>query len=566
MSWLVIEGELDSQLCYSDGSIVLEGMLAVTDRAAGSLNAWHLNRYREILGVLMRFGLSDFVENLGRGRITQPRISPAALRGALIELGPAFIKLGQILSTRDEILPAAFRDELATLHDQVPAFPAEVAAELIQGELGLYPFLHFDPLPLAVGSIGQVHHARLADGTEVAVKVQRPGVEEVLARDSAIIRHLSDALGGQPRVGDHAARLVTEFIAATESELDYRREADQLERFAWQFEHEPAVQVPRLIREYCSRRVLTMTYVPGTKLSQCEALAPEFDRAATARRLGSNVLKQVFAFGYFHGDPHPANVFVRPDHSIGFYDLGLVGELSRSDRECLGGLLLGLVEQDADAAMDSLLVLSRGSRVADPEALRSDVTRLMTTYFRRLSPSTDVQLLLSEILAITTRHGLTLPPGFYLAFKVLATLDTVGRRLDPSFDLPSLALPFLRRAKPSQPAQLDAAEALDFGLEALAQLRGLPAALKSTFDQLHRGQLRIQFEHRGPELRQEFLINRLSAALLSSAALLGSLVLVGFALSARMISLAEAGVVAAAIVTCCVAVVLVFARFARGKS
>jgi len=518
----------------------------------------------------MRFGLSEFVENLGRGRVTVPRISPGALRGALLELGPAFIKFGQILSTREELLPRAFRDELAKLQDQVPPFAVEAAAEVVRSELGaelatIYP--RFEAEPLAAGSIGQVHHAWVSDGTEVVVKVQRPGIEEIVARDAAIIRHLSDAVDGQGQVGDRAARLVADFMAATESELDYGREADQLERFAWQFEHEPGVRTPRVIREYSSRRVLTMTHVAGTKLSECGELAQEFDRVGAARRLGNNVLKQVFAFGYFHGDPHPANVFVGKDQSIGFYDLGLVGELTRAERECLAGLLLGLLEQDADSALDALLALTRTTDVGDLHGLREDIARFMANHFRGLAAGAEVHRLLGNILQITSRHRLSLPAGFYLAFKVLATLDTVGRRLDPNFDLAGLALPVLRRTRPARQAtQIDAAEAIDLGLDTLAQLRGLPAALRSTFSQLNRGQLRIQFEHRGLEeamARYEQAGSRLSAALVVSAASLGALCITGFAISARLVSLGEAGLAAGAIVAASVALWFLLSRVGR---
>ena len=536
----------------------------------GALNSWNLERYREILGVLIRYGLSDFVENLGRGRVTLPRISPAALRGALLELGPAFVKLGQILSTREELLPPAFREELAKLQDQVPHFPLDVASELVESELGarleeIYP--RFDEVPIAGGSIGQVHRASLADGTEVVVKVRRPGIEAILARDAAIIRHLSDALGGQPQVGDRAARLVNDFIAATESELDYAREADQLERFAWQFEHEPGVRIPRVVREFSSQRILTMTYVPGIKLSQAEGLGADFDRPAAARQLGSNVLKQVFAFGYFHADPHPANVFVQPDQSIGFYDLGLIGELSRSERECLASLLLALIEQDADAAIDALLELAGAAHVEDLPELHSDIAQLMANHFRRLTARAQVHRMLGEILRITSRHRLTLPQSFYLAFKALALLDTAGRRLDPNFDLAGLALPVLRRARPSRPVtRPHASEAVDIGLEALAQLRGLPAAVMSSFSQLNRGQVRIQFEHRGlegPLERYEQAGNRLSASLFASATALGCLGITGLAVAAHLVGLWQASIAAAGIVAVSMTALLLLMRLGR---
>lgn len=558
-------------MCYSDPHVFLgEAILAVTKGVASALSSGHLSRYREILSILMRFGLSDFVENLGRGRITAPRISPAAARTALASLGPAFIKLGQILSTREELLPQQFRDELAKLQDQVPPFPVAFVNDLIVSELGAgieTVFARFEPEPLASGSIGQVHRAALPDGTEVVVKVQRPGIDEALARDSAIIRHLSDALSGQPKIGDRAARLVSEFLEATESELDYAREADQLERFAWQFEHEPGVRVPRPVREFCTRRVLTMTYVEGTKLSRAADLPSGLDRAGTARRLCRNVLKQVFAFGYFHGDPHPSNVFVQPCGSIGFYDLGLIGELSRAERESLAALLLGLLEQDADAALEALTSLTRVQPPSDLHELRDDISRLMVKYFQRASTARPVHRLLAEILDITSRHGLVLPNGFYLAFKVLATIDTLARGLDPEFDLAELALPALRRAKPSRSlAQIEPADALDLSLDALAQLRGLPAALRTTFGQLNQGQLRIQFEHRGLDealTRYEDAGSRLSAGMLASSIALGCLGIVGLAVSSRLLDLRQAAWAAAAIVLISTSLLLLLVKFGR---
>ncbi|HEX4136317.1 MAG TPA: AarF/UbiB family protein [Bryobacteraceae bacterium] len=512
-------------------------------QSANTLNSHHLSRYREILGVAVRFGLSDFVENLGRGRLFLPRITPRSLRAALTELGPAFIKLGQMLSDREELLTEPFRRELALLRDQVSPFAADLAIREIEAEFGAPVaaiFVEFDPSPLAAGSIGQVHRARLRDGTDVAVKVQRPGIADALARDSDIIRHLSATLPGQFDLGDRATALIAEFLEVIRLELDYTREADQLERFAWQCEHEDGVRVPRPIRDASGQRILTMTWVAGTKVCEAGALPAGVDRKEAARRLGKCVLRQIFAFGYFHGDPHAANLFLTDDHNIGFYDLGLVGELSREERESLTAFVLGLLEQDAVAATFAVEAFASPGPNQD---LRKSVSELMEKYFRQPSAGTPVHRLLGDILRITARHEVRLPGGFYLALKALATLDSTVRKLDPEFDLASLALPVLRRAMPKPPLRLDSADAFDIGLDALEQLRKLPAALAVLIRQLTDGGFRVRLEQRELDnavARCESAANRISASLFAGAIALGGLLIAGLAAAARVVSLPQA--------------------------
>lgn len=520
---------------------------------ANPVNSWHLGRYREILKVAVRFGLSDFVENLGRGRLSAPRITPESLRAALTELGPAFIKLGQMLADREELLAQPFRRELALLRDQVPAFAADAAVGVIESEFGApitTIFARFEPVPLAAGSIGQVHRARLLNGADVAVKVQRPDIVETLARDSDIIRHLSEAISGQPGPCDRAAALISDFLSAIQLELDYIREADQLERFAWQCEHEADVRVPRPIREACGPRVLTMTWVEGTKVCEAAALAG-VDRKAAARRFGRCILRQVFAFGYFHGDPHPANLFIQSNHHIGFYDLGLTGEFTRPERESFAAFVLGLLEQDAAAATAAVCEFAASADPATVYELRNAVSDLMARYFRPPFSGTQVHRLLGDILKITARHELRLPVSFYLALKALVAVDSAGRKLDPDFDLAPLALPILRRARPRASLPLDSAEAFDIGLDALDHLRKLPAALASSIRQLNEGQLRIQFEHRGLDevcARYESAANRIGASLFAGAVALGGLLIAGLAMAARVVSPAQAAIAGSATV------------------
>jgi ubiquinone biosynthesis protein len=535
--------------------------LAVAERKPGILHSRNLGRYREVLGVLMRYGLTEVVENLAHGRLASPRISPGAIRDALCELGPAFIKLGQLLSSRNELLSEPFREELAKLQDQVTPFSFEIAREVIESELGAPVgelFERIDSVPIASGSIGQVHRARLPDGTEVVIKVQRPGLEDLLATDSAIIRQLFGRFGSNPEMGDSASRLISDFLDCIQTELDYAREAAHLDRFAWQFEHDAKIRVPRLIGSHSTHRVLTMTYVQGLKLAEIAGVTTAGKNAV--RVLASTILKQIFAYGFFHGDPHAANVVVAQDESIGFYDFGLVGELSIGERECAANLLLALLEQQPEAATDALIQLAEPSGHADLHALRSDMTAFTAKYFRQSAADVPVHRLLDDILQMTARHHLILPSGFYLVFKVLATLESVGRKLDPAFDLAVLSLPILRRSRSSAPLeQVDAAKFFEVGVETLKQLHGLPLALRNTFHQLSQGQLRIQFEHRGLE-DAAFCYDRagmrLGSVLFVSLLTLGGYGVICCLILARMIVWREAMI--AAVVLACASALLVF--------
>lgn len=536
--------------------------MAVADQKPGILHSRNLGRYREVLGVLMRYGLTEAVENLAHGRIVSPRVSPAAVRDALCELGPAFIKLGQLLSSRSELLSRPFRDELAKLQDQVTPFSYEIARTVIESELGAPVgslFQKIDPVPLASGSIGQVHMAWLLDGTGVVIKVQRPGLEDALATDAGIIRQLFGRLDKNPEMGDRASRLISDFLDCTKTELDYTREAAHLDRFAWQFEHDAKIRVPRLIRSHSTGRVLTMTYIPGQKLAEITGITPSGKNAA--HLLANTLLKQIFAYGFFHGDPHAANVVVAPDDSIGFYDFGLVGELSIAERECVANLLLALLEQEPEAATDALIQLAEPSARADLHALRRDMSAFTIKYFRQSSADIPVHRLLEDVLQMTAKHHLILPSGFYLVFKVLATLESVGRKLDPAFDLATLSLPILRSSRSLPPPErVDAASLFETGVETLKQLHGLPLALRNTFHQLSQGQLQIQFEHRGLEdvaMCYDRAGMRLGSVLFVSILTLGGYGILCCLILARIVALREA--IIAGIALACISALLVFA-------
>jgi ubiquinone biosynthesis protein len=353
-----------------------------------------------------------------------------------------------------------------------------------------------EAVPIAVGSIGQVHRASLRDGTEVVVKVQRRGLDELLECDTAIIRQLMLRFGNSAGQGDSAARMVSDFLNDVQSELDYELEANNLQRFAWQFQHDTKTRVPRVVLSHSARHVLTTTYEPGTKLADVSGHTPQ--AAAAAQSLAKSLLRQIFCFGFFHADPHADNVIAAPDGAIGFYDLGLVGELCVGERECMNSLLLGLLQGNLDATTAALVQLAGSPEALDVAALRPDLQMFIESHRPAYASSVQVTHLLADILRITTKHRLSLPRGFYLAFKALATVDSVGRKLDPAFDLIAVALPLLRRNQSSAPPQAAGPGHLfSTGAEPLWQIQDFSAAMRTTLLQLSQGQLKLQFEHPG---------------------------------------------------------------------
>jgi len=544
--------------------------LAVAEQISGILDARSRARYREVLAVLVRYGVSEVMENIAHGRIS-PRVSPKAVRDALCELGPAFIKFGQLLSTREELLSKSFRDELAKLQDETTSRPFKEVRDVIEADLGaeicsLFDWI--DTIPIASGSIGQVHRARLLDGREVAVKVQRPGLKEMLDCDSTIIRQLISRFGDGSNAGDSAARLVSDFLSDVQSELDYELEANHLERFAWQFESDPKICVPQLIPSHSGRHILTTTYETGTKLADISGYT--LSGKAAAQSFAKTVLRQIFCFGFFHGDPHADNVTVNSDGSIGFYDFGLVGELCVSERECMNALLLGLLQQDADATTVALLRLADSAEVADAAALREDLQHFIAKHRHTYGSSVSVTRLLADILQITAKHRLVLPRGFYLAFRVLATADSVAKRLDPEFDLVRIALPLLRHNRSIAPPQEpEGVYLFGTGSDALWRFQDLSTALRTTFTQLSEGKLKLQLECTGLEdaARCYDRANaRLASVLFVAFLTLGGYGVIGCSILARLVTQRQAIVAAAVLAMVSASVVLLLNRVKAYKS
>ena len=511
----------------------------------------HLNRYQRILRVLFKYGFNDLVDRLHidqylesglqminrKPREQIARLSrPERLRLVFEELGPTFIKLGQLLSTRPDLIPAEYLDELARLQDEVPPFSLAEVHAIFREELGRSPdevFHYFDAEPLAAASIGQVHRARLDSGAEVVVKVQRPDIENVIAVDLEILAHLAGLMEQylEEVQGHRPTALVQEFARSLSREIDFAVELANVQRFARQFKNNAAIHVPLVYPELSTPRVLVMEYVLGIKASMAGQLREQgYDLPLIAERGATLVMEQIFVHGFFHADPHPGNLFILPDNVVCFIDFGQMGRLSRKDREDFTDLVLDLVAGDERTVVEGVLKVTVQLGEVDRESLARDLGGLVDLYLYRPLGELEAGRILQDLLDLVTRHKLTFKPAFYQMMKALSTVEGVGLMLDPKLELIRLARPFMRRIRLERmrPARL-AEEIARTGSGYLQLLRELPEELRTILRQLRGGRMRLEFEHRGLQALGAALdrvSNRIAFAIVLAALIVGSSLIV----------------------------------------
>ena len=474
-----------------------------------------LGRLHEVASVLVRYGFGDLVRRLGManaleraGRAlrwerlgTLVSLPPAErVRCALEEMGPSFVKLGQVLATRVDLFPPDWIAEFEKLQNRVPALPYDaIHAQLVE-DLGDEPdvvFARFEREPLAAASIAQVHRAWLHDGRAVVVKVRRPGIRPLVEADMRLLQRLARIIESEsPELRRYQpVALVRQLQASLSRELDLAAECRHAERIAANFADEPALVVPAVHWDHTCERMNVQDCIDGVPLGDLDALdAAGFDRAALAR-LGARVeMRMLFVDGFFHADPHPGNVFCLPGNRLALIDYGMVGRLSEARRGQVVDLFHGLVQRDAEAVSEVLLDWAADERI-DAAALSAQVEAFIDHYHGVPLAGLHLGAMLGEITALLREHHVTLPPDLALMVKVLVTLEGVGRRLDPDFDMASEAAPFLRRVILARYAPRAMARR---GRRALGDTLGLLAALPSELRQLLRaarhGRLNINLD------------------------------------------------------------------------
>jgi len=544
----------------------------------------NLGRTSEIVTVLLNHGFGDLVDRIGlrnfwyrwRRLFSRKPAEPVRhlklverVRLTLESLGPTYIKFGQVMSTRPDLMPPEMLAELKRLQENVPPFSSEEAVERVEHELGrplAELFASFDRTPLAAGSLGQVHRAVNFDGTPLAVKIRRPGAVRNVERDLSLMheiavlieRHIAEA-----RIFDPIG-LVNHFARTIRRELNFAREGRTMDEFRRLFRQDATLYVPVVFWELTTEAVLTMEFIDGIRvdeLAQLNAIgcAPA-DVAANGARI---FMKQAFEFGVFHGDPHPGNIRIRPDGTICLLDYGMIGMLDERIREQLLDLLLAVSQQDVDAAVKLVLQLGESHGEIDRPLLQIDVRDFVVNYYGIELERLNVGRMLSDFVAILSNHGIRCPGSLMLLIRALVTLEGIGRDLDPAFNLASHVRPFVERMVRARyhPSRL-VERMWNESRQMVEVAYDIPRNINRTLRKLSEDDLRIQLEHRNLDhfiLELERSSNRLVVGMVVAALIVASALILAGKVSSVWIS------VPMYVLSSLLAVWLIFGIFRSGR-
>jgi ubiquinone biosynthesis protein len=499
----------------------------------------NVNRWREILSILSKYGLAGWLSRIdfafAKGLIKHRDGQPLAderretrIRLALEELGPTFIKLGQIMSTRPDVVGPELAEELEKLQTKVPPDPPRLVSELVEEELGcpLHDvFAEFCETPVASASIGQVHRARLMNGELVAVKVQHRDITRRVRVDLDILQGLAQLAERIPELACYRpCASVAEFQRALRRELDFDRERRHMEEFRRCFAGSDLVRIPRPIPEYSTDRVLVMEWLEGVPLSSTQAIAHcGIDLSAVARHGAELYLDMIFRHGFYHADPHPGNLLLMENEAIGLLDYGMVGRIDETLREEIEEFLLAIVEQDSAHLGAVVMRVGATPSGMDEAALGLDLADFVAHYANVPAERFELAAALREMFDLMRRHNIVLPAAMTMLLKVLVMLEGAGRRLTPSFSLMEVLRPYrkkmlARRISPSR--QFRKARRIAYELEQLAEV--FPRRMRDILQQVQSGRFDVHLDHRGLEPS----VNRLVLGMMTSALFLGSVLLV----------------------------------------
>lgn len=505
-----------------------------------------LGRLHDIAAVLIRYGFGDLVRRTGlagvlerTGRALHWHVSdelarlepPARVRRVLEELGPSFVKLGQILSTRVDLFSPEWITEFSKLQDSAIALPfSELRAQLTE-DLGGLPeniFPRLETQALAAASLAQVHRAWLSDGTPVVLKIRRPGIRPLVEADLRLLKRLAEIVESEaPDLRRYRPKeVVRQFTLSLRRELDFSAEGRSAERIAANFEAQADIVIPRIYWEWTCERLNVQDYIDGIPGRDTAALdASGLDRVLLAQRGSDAVLKMILEDGFFHADLHPGNIYFLPDNQIAFIDFGMVGRISEERRYQIAILLHGLVSHDAEIVSEILLDWSDNTD-ADSSVLQNEIDAFVDQYHGVQLRKIDIARMLSELLAILRDHGLTLPPDLALLIKAFITLEGLGRQLNPAFDMMKSSSPMIKQAMKAHTAP-DALAKRGWRalLDSVSLITSLPKDLSRLLRIARRGKIQLQVEllplkHFSDKIDRA--ASRLALSVITAALIIGS--------------------------------------------
>ncbi len=511
----------------------------------------HLARYRQILAVFLKYGFGDLIEllkieqyiEIGLQLISKNRRSrleklsrAERVRMACEELGPTYIKFGQILSTRPDLVPVDFIKELSKLQDNVPSSPFSEVSKIIESELGAPPedvFEFFEKAPLASASIGQVYRAILKDGEEVAVKVQRPGIKKIIEVDLEIMLHLATLMERHiEEMSLHQpVKIVEEFARTIEKEINYTIEATNMERISRNFLNDPTIYVPKVFRDTTTESILTTELVEGIKVSEIDRLEKAgLDRKLITIRGADIVLKQIIKHGFFHADPHPGNIFVLPDNVICLLDFGMTGSVDRGTREDFSDLAESVVTRNESRATQVLLKLTYWDEDPDIRLLEKDVADFMGRHLYKPLKDIKIGKLLHNLLELAFQHRLRIPPDIFLMLKAFSAVEGVGLMLDPDFDMIKQAEPFIKEVKLARlsPRRIRG-DIFRLAIELFQFVQNFPKDILSITRLIKQQKLFLNLEYKGLDKMlstYDQISNRISFSIIIAALIIGSALIV----------------------------------------
>ncbi|WMW21382.1 AarF/ABC1/UbiB kinase family protein [Methanolobus mangrovi] len=509
-----------------------------------------IKRYGKIVDALVKYEFGHLVDRMGIGNIRPLRSriikqekvlkdtysGPTKVRLMLEELGPTYIKLGQILSMRQDLIPPEYANEFTKLQDEIQPFGIEEVEKLIKEELGSGVddlFDLFEETPIAAASIGQVHRAKLKSGEEVVVKVQRPGIKKIIEADLDIIysiasfteEHLPEAKLYRPM------EIVEEFERSIRAELDYTQEGRNAEHFAHNFREHPRIYIPKVYWDYSSMKVLTLEYIDGVKSSSFEELdRMKVDRKEIAVDVLKSFMKQMYDDGFFHADLHPGNVFIMKDGRIALLDFGMAGFLSADMRNLLIDELVAITRGDTVLYIELLRDLGSIGDEVDIASLKIDIDHLLYKYYGRTANQLNTALILEEMIGLLRKYQIRVPANVALLSKGVMTIEGFSSIMDPQINLAVVAEPFAKKAIKDRIRLTNIASTAyrDFSNWSRV-LHRAPMKISHILDIAERGYLKLQFEPQGFDrvvAEIDAASNRLAFSLIISAIIVGSTLII----------------------------------------